>query len=285
MAAAKAPELRVRIASGTWAGTSPWARVEPRSTLCVVTDPNAPPPLPPEAFHTPDKKAEFMEAVWDLIRERQPRFWEAFQEDTRAYLLGRGEDRELDSRRAVVREALRLCLHTDAFLALALYRVRTRLVVRRVPVLPQLIHRVCMALCQLDIGEPVMIQPGVYIPHGQVVIDGAVQIGKGTILAPWITIGLIEGSMNSPTIGQYTFVGTGARILGDVTIGPRAKIGANAVVLHDVPAGTSVVGAPARPVQKKAGNAAERFKRAMMEKRAEAAAAQARGKGDVPDKK
>ena len=44
-------------------------------------------------------------------------------------------------------------------------------------------------------------------------------------------------------------IGTGAKLLGPITVGDGARIGANAVVIHDVPAGATVVGVPARVVQ------------------------------------
>jgi serine O-acetyltransferase len=44
-------------------------------------------------------------------------------------------------------------------------------------------------------------------------------------------------------------VGTGAKVLGNVTVGAGARIGANAVVIEDVPEGATVVGSPARPVK------------------------------------
>ena len=52
-----------------------------------------------------------------------------------------------------------------------------------------------------------------------------------------------------PTVGAYTRVGTGAKILGNVTIGERAVIGAGAVVIADVPEAATVVGVPARVVR------------------------------------
>ena len=52
-----------------------------------------------------------------------------------------------------------------------------------------------------------------------------------------------------PVIGDRVFIGTGAKVLGAITVGDDARIGANAVVIEDVPAGATVVGAPARVVQ------------------------------------
>jgi serine acetyltransferase len=49
-------------------------------------------------------------------------------------------------------------------------------------------------------------------------------------------------------LGERVFVGSGARILGGLTIGDDAVIGAGAVVTKDVPAGVTVVGVPARQI-------------------------------------
>jgi carbonic anhydrase/acetyltransferase-like protein (isoleucine patch superfamily) len=89
--------------------------------------------------------------------------------------------------------------------------------------------------------------------HGNVVIDGRTRIGKHCQINPWVTIGLSNSkklgfSADGPTIGDEVHIGTGAKILGPVTVGDHARIGANAVVIHDVPANTTVVGAPARAV-------------------------------------
>jgi serine acetyltransferase len=67
------------------------------------------------------------------------------------------------------------------------------------------------------------------------------------IINPWVTIGLRAGDFRGPSIGRHVQIGTGAKIIGPVTVGDNASIGANAVVVHDVPPRTTVVGAPARP--------------------------------------
>jgi serine O-acetyltransferase len=86
----------------------------------------------------------------------------------------------------------------------------------------------------------------VYVIHGQVVIDGLTEIGSGTSLGPFVTIGLLSGNYQGPVIGRHVSIGTGAKILGPVRIGNNARIGANSVVLQDVPDGATAVGAPAR---------------------------------------
>jgi serine O-acetyltransferase len=105
-----------------------------------------------------------------------------------------------------------------------------------------------MMLAQVSIGDPVVVEPGVYVIHGQIVIDGLVQIGAGAVIAPFVTIGLRAGDITGPTLEAGVTVGTGAKIIGPVRIGAGAQIGANAVVVGDVEPGCTVVGAPARPV-------------------------------------
>ena len=86
---------------------------------------------------------------------------------------------------------------SDAFLAQALYRVKARLQALGVPVLPRIAHRLAMALAQVSIGDPVVVHPGVYIVHGQVVIDGLVEIHSGATICPWVTIGLRAGDVGA----------------------------------------------------------------------------------------
>jgi serine O-acetyltransferase len=92
------------------------------------------------------------------------------------------------------------------------------------------------------------MKPGVYLVHGQVVIDGVVEIRSGVVITPFVTIGLRAPDIVGPTIGRKVRIGTGAKIIGRVRIGDGARIGANSVVLDDVPEGATVVGAPARIV-------------------------------------
>ena len=86
-----------------------------------------------------------------------------------------------------------------------------------------------------------------YIAHGQVVIDGFVEVHRGAVIFPWVTIGLRAGDFRGPTIGRDVHIGTGAKVIGPVEVGPHARIGANSVVVDDVAAGATVVGSPARP--------------------------------------
>ena len=106
-----------------------------------------------------------------------------------------------------------------------------------------------MISAQVSIGDPVIVQPGIYIIHGQVVLDGLVEIGSGVTIGPWVTIGLRAGNVRGPTIEDEAQIGTGAKVIGPVRVGAGARIGANAVVIDDIPAGVTAVGAPAKPVK------------------------------------
>jgi serine O-acetyltransferase len=64
-----------------------------------------------------------------------------------------------------------------------------------------------------------------------------------------VTIGRRGSTLRSPKIERGVSIGTGAKVLGPITVGASARIGANAVVLHDVPAGAVMVGVPARRIR------------------------------------
>jgi serine O-acetyltransferase len=185
---------------------------------------------------------------WAALRARHPPVRLALREDARVTAIHRGERHVFRSRADTAIQIIRLCAVSDAFLAQALYRVKARLQTRGVPILPLIAHRLAMALAQVSIGDPVVMEPGVYIVHGQVVLDGLVEIHSGVVIGPFVTIGLRSGDVRGPTVGPGVSIGTGAKVIGPVNVGARATIGANAVVVGDVPAGATVVGAPARPI-------------------------------------
>ena len=182
------------------------------------------------------------------VRQRHPHFVHALTADARVAAAYRAERYEFHGRVDALVQALRLMWVSDAFFAQACYRAKARLQSLRIPILPRLAHRLAMMTAQVCIGDPVVVRPGIYLAHGQVVIDGFVEIQRGTVIFPWVTIGLRAGDFRGPTIGRGVQIGTGAKVIGPVTIGPNAQIGANAVVVDDVPANTTVVGLPAKPI-------------------------------------
>jgi serine O-acetyltransferase len=186
------------------------------------------------------------ETLWRTIRARHPALWAALVADAEVTARYRGERDEFAFFLDALVQIIRLAWTSDAFLAQGLYRVKAALQRRGVPLLPRLAHRLAMVLAQVSIGDPVIVEPGVYILHGQVVVDGLVEIGAGTTIGPFVTIGLRAGEYRGPTIERDVSIGTGAKVIGPVRVGPGARIGAGAVVVHDVEAGTTVAGVPAR---------------------------------------
>lgn len=203
-------------------------------------------------FRTPEGSREFARATWQDVCSRQPSFARAVVGDTRLYSrMAWMQPVQFDSWPGFVREALHLAWTTDAYMAQVLYRLRVEAAVRGVPILPRLLHRLCMMLAQVNIGDEVVMEPGVHILHGQVVMDGIVTVGAGATIGPWVTFGRYGSALEGPTLMKDVVVGTGAKILGPVTVGEGARIAANSVVLSDVPANATVAGAPAKVVRQR----------------------------------
>jgi serine O-acetyltransferase len=191
------------------------------------------------------KRTPYWDAALAHVRSKQPRFFVAVVADARITSTMRGEPWDYRGPLDAALRALRLMWITDGFFALVMYRAQSRLDVLGVPVLPRIAHRLAIMTADLYVGETVLMHPGVFVGHGMVVIDGFVEVSSGVRLAPGVTIGL-RGSTRGPVIERDVLIGTGAKVLGELTVGRGARIGANAVVISDVPPGATVVGVPAR---------------------------------------
>lgn len=103
----------------------------------------------------------------------------------------------------------------------------------------------------IEIHPAAKIGRRVFIDHGMgLVIGETAEVGNDVTLYHGVTLGgvSLNREKRHPTIGDGVVVGSGAQILGPITVGEKALIGANAVVLSDVPAGVTMVGIPARQV-------------------------------------
>lgn len=91
---------------------------------------------------------------------------------------------------------------------------------------------------------------GLSIPHyGTIVVHGNARIGKNCRLQEGVTIGATNGSHEAATIGDNCYFGSGAKVIGAVTIADDVAVGANAVVTKDIiEPGTSWAGIPARKI-------------------------------------
>lgn len=105
----------------------------------------------------------------------------------------------------------------------------------------------------IEIHPGATIGHGLFIDHGMgVVIGETAIIGNHCQLFHGVTLGGV-GSLEvkrHPTLEDGVYVGSGAKCLGNITLGAHCKVGANAVVLEDVPAYATAVGVPARMIKK-----------------------------------
>ncbi|PIQ88589.1 MAG: serine O-acetyltransferase [Candidatus Omnitrophica bacterium CG11_big_fil_rev_8_21_14_0_20_42_13] len=104
-------------------------------------------------------------------------------------------------------------------------------------------------LTGIEIHPGAKIGKRLFIDHGAGVVIGETSvIGDNVTLYQGVTLGGTgkEKGKRHPTLGNNVVVGTGAKILGDITIGNNSYIGANAVVIKDVPDNSTIVGVPGR---------------------------------------
>ncbi len=129
----------------------------------------------------------------------------------------------------------------------ALWRLNLRLLAR-------FSSHISRWLTGIEIHPAAKLGRRLVIDHGMgVVIGETAEIGDDCYLYHQVTLGVARTSAGKrhPTVGNNVIIGAGAKVLGPITVGDNARIGANAVVVEAVPADTTVVGIPARPVDRK----------------------------------
>src|SRR6059058_3730837 len=136
--------------------------------------------------------------------------------------------------------------------ALLAHRIAHALDGARVPLLPRSISMFSRALTGIEIHPSARIGDGLFIDHGAgVVIGETAEIGRNVTLYQGVTLGgtgFATGKRH-PTVQDNVTIGSGAKLLGPITIGHGAKIGANSVVITDVPPNSTVVGNPGHVVR------------------------------------
>jgi serine O-acetyltransferase len=136
----------------------------------------------------------------------------------------------------------------------ALLAHRTAHALQRVgiPLLPRVIAGIARSVTGIEIHPAAGVGKGFFIDHGMgVVIGETAQIGNDVTLYQGVTLGgtgFATGKRH-PTVQDNVTIGSGAKLLGPITIGHGAKVGANTVVIHDVPPHSTVVGNPGHPVR------------------------------------
>lgn len=135
--------------------------------------------------------------------------------------------------------------------ALGFHRVAHWLFEGQLYFLARLVNHLSRFLTAIDIHPGAKIGQHLFIDHGFVVIGETAEIGDNVTIYPCVTLGGTNptngvSGKRHPTLCDNVIVGSGAQILGPITVGQRARIGANAVVTDDVPEGATMIGLKAR---------------------------------------
>jgi serine O-acetyltransferase len=137
--------------------------------------------------------------------------------------------------------------------AVAIHGVSSRFWRRGWYTLARFVSHVGRFLTGIEIHPGAKLGRRFVIDHGMgVVIGETAEVGDDVYIYHQVTLGGTSTAQGKrhPTIGNNVIIGAGAKVLGAILIGEGARIGANAVVVAPVPAGTTVVGIPARPVDR-----------------------------------
>ena len=137
--------------------------------------------------------------------------------------------------------------------AVICHRVAHALYRRRWYVTARLISQISRFFTGIEIHPGAAIGRRFFIDHGSgIVIGETTEIGDDVTLYQGVTLGGTgkDKGKRHPTIGNNVTIGSGAKILGPISIGHNAKIGAGAVVVRCIPPNSTAVGVPAHVVRK-----------------------------------
>ncbi|GIU80844.1 MAG: serine O-acetyltransferase [Bryobacteraceae bacterium] len=143
------------------------------------------------------------------------------------------------------------------FHAILLHRLAHRLYRAGFTTLARMISQLSRSLTGIEIHPGAQIGRRFFIDHGMgVVIGETAIIGDDCLLYQGVTLGGTgkEKGKRHPTLGNHVIVGSGAKVLGNITIGNHVRIGAGSVVLKSVPDHSTVVGVPGRIVRSRLDN-------------------------------
>ncbi len=178
----------------------------------------------------------------------QPMVFKRLNEDLGAFM----------ARDPAARSRLEVALCYPGLHAVLIFRIAHRLWRLRLFLLARLISQFARWMTGIEIHPGASIGRRFVIDHGHgVVIGETTEIGDDVTLYQGVTLGGLSPAVNSraqvcvkrhPTLRDGVIVGSGAQILGPISVGEGARVGANSVVTRDVPPGVTAVGIPAHTV-------------------------------------
>ncbi|NQY20349.1 MAG: serine O-acetyltransferase [Campylobacteraceae bacterium] len=133
------------------------------------------------------------------------------------------------------------------------HRIAHKLYKNNFKILARIIMGLTQFLCHMDIHPAATIGRRVFIDHGIGVVIGETAIVENDVLIyQGVTLGGVSLSKGKrhPTIKANSVIGSGAKILGNITMGKNSRIGANSVVICDVPEDSTAVGVPAKIIKR-----------------------------------
>lgn len=131
------------------------------------------------------------------------------------------------------------------------HRIAHRLFKAKLFFLARVVNHLSRFLTAIDIHPGAVIGRNLFIDHGFTVIGETATIGNDVTIYQCVTLGGTNptngvGGKRHPTLEDGVIIGSGAQILGPITIGSRARVGANAIVIENVPEGATMIGQKAR---------------------------------------
>ncbi len=170
--------------------------------------------------------------------------WSLIKED---FSVPRKNDPALHSK-------IELIFNYPGIWAIVNYRIANRLYNKGFKRVARILSGISQLFTNVDIHPAATIGRRVFIDHGFGVVIGQTTIIEDDVLIyQGVTLGGVSLSHGKrhPTIGNNSVIGSGAKVLGNISIGKNCKIGANSVVVKDVPCSSTAVGVPARIVRRK----------------------------------
>lgn len=180
----------------------------------------------------------------ETIEEREKiSFWTLIKED---FNVPKNNDPALDS-------TLELVFNYPGVWAIINYRIANKLYYKGFKKIARIISGISTFFTKTDIHPACTIGRRVFIDHAIGVVIGATAIVEDDVLIyQGVTLGgvSLDKGKRHPTIKSNTVIGSGAKVLGNITIGKNSKIGANSVVVCDVPDNSTAVGVPAKIIRR-----------------------------------